>query len=62
MYMVYKKRRTDKRAKGNGFSTDSLERAKEIANRERSSWWGQHGVYDWIKVRDMKTGKYIYEA
>ena len=62
MYMVYTKRRVDKRAKGNGFATDNLERAKDIAHRERASWWGQNGVYDWIKVRDMKTGKYIYEA
>lgn len=62
MYKVYTKHRTDKRAKSDGFATDNLERAKDIANRERASWWGQNGVYDWIKVKDMETGKYIYEA
>ena len=62
MYMVYVRYKGKKRAQENGFSTDNLERAKDIANRERASWWGQNGVFDWIKVKDMKTGKYIYEA
>lgn len=62
MFMVYKKRINEKRAKGDGFSTDDFERAKEIAHRERLSWWGQNGVYQWIKIKDLKTRKYIYEA
>lgn len=62
VYKVYTKRRRDKRAKPNGFATDSLERAKDVAQRERASWWGQNGVYDWIRIKDTETGKYIYEA
>ena len=62
MFMVYTKRKNEKRAKGDGFATDNLERAKEIARRKRASWWGQNEVYDWIKVKDMETRKYIYEA
>ena len=61
-YTVYEKHHTKKRAQSNGFYTDDLERAKRIAQNERNSWWGQNGVYDWIKIKDTKTGKYIYEA
>ena len=62
MYEVYIKRRGQKRGQGNGFQTDNIERAKDIAMRERKSWWGQNGVYDWIKVKDKETGKYVFEA
>ena len=62
MYAVYVKWKRDKRAKRNGFLADNIERAKDIANRERNSWWGQNGCYDWIKVKDLETGKYVYMA
>lgn len=61
-YMVYVKFRRNKRAQGTGIITDDLERAKMQADREKSSWWGQNGVYDWVKVKNKKTGKYVYIA
>ncbi|GEM_PF-4595650 len=61
-YTIYYKHRSMKRATNDGFYTDSLERAKEVARREKASWWGQHGVYEWIRVKDVETGKYIWEA
>lgn len=61
-YTVYTKRHNMKRGQGDGFYTDDLERAKKIAHNKRNSWWGQNGVYEWIKVKDTETGKYIYEA
>lgn len=62
MYEVYTKHRSYKRAKACGFRTDDLQRAKEIADRQKNSWWGKNGVYEWVKVRDHGTGKYIYTA
>lgn len=61
-YTVYTKRRGRKRASACGIITDDLDRAKDIARRERASWWGRNGIYEWVKVRDRQTGKYIYEA
>lgn len=61
-YMVYVKLRRQKRAQRSGCATDDFERAKKQADREKSSWWGQNGVYDWVKVRNIKTGKYVYIA
>lgn len=61
-YTVYTKRHNMKRGQGDGFYTDDLERAKRIAHKKRESWWGQNGIYDWIKVKDSQTGKYIYEV
>ena len=62
MYKVYKKWKRDKRAKSVGFATDSLDRAKEVADRATKSWWGMAGCFDWVKVKDTETGKYIYTA
>ena len=62
MYAVYRKYRTEKKAKRDGLLTDDLERAKDIAHREKASWGGQNGVYEWIRVRDLETRKYVYEA
>lgn len=61
-YTVYIKHRNYKRAHPNGTHTDDLERAKDIAKREKYSWWGVNGIYEWVKVKDTETGKYIYEA
>ena len=61
-YTVYTKLKRRKLATPCGILTDELDRAKDIAHRKRASWWGQNGVYEWIKVRDRQTGKYIYEA
>lgn len=62
MYTVYTKHRSYKRATRDGISTDDLERAKAIADRQAKNWWTEHGVYDWIKVRDDTTKRYIYTA
>lgn len=61
-YKVYIRHRSYKRAYPNGFWFDDLETAKNSANREMKSWWGLNGVYLWVKVKDCKTGKYIYTA
>ena len=61
-YTVYVKYRGKQRGQGCGFYTDDLERAKKVAHNERNSWWGQNGVLVWIKVKDIETGKYIYEV
>lgn len=61
-YTVYIKYRSKKRGQGCGFYTDDLERAKRVAHNNRNSWHGQNGVYDWIKVKDVQIGKYIYEV
>ena len=61
-YTVYVRWRNEKRAKGDGFYTDDLNRAKAIADKKRASWWGQNNCYTWIKVKDTYSGKYIYEA
>lgn len=61
-YTVYIKYHSKKRGQGCGFYTDDLERAKRVAHNNRNSWHGQNGVYDWIKVKDVQIGKYIYEV
>ena len=61
-YKVYVRHRSYKRAYSTGIHTDDLERAKDIANREMKSWWGVNGIFLWAKVKDCKTGKYIYTA
>ncbi len=61
-YVVYIKHRNCKRAQPNGIYTDDLDWAKESADRNKMSWWGVNGIYEWVKVKDAKTNKYIYEA
>lgn len=61
-YTVYTKHRSYKRAHGCGTYTDDLEKAKDIAHRMKASWWGINGIYEWVKVKDTQTNKYIYEA
>lgn len=61
-YAIYTKHRSYKRASSVGFYTDSLERAKGIADRQMLTWWGRNGIYEWVRVKDTETGKYIYEA
>lgn len=62
MYSVYTKHKRYKKAFPDGFHTDSLENAKKAADRQAKSWWAENGIYDWIKVRDDVTKKYIYTA
>lgn len=61
-YAVYTKHRRDKKASSSGFYTDDLERAKANADRAKASWWGVNGIYEWVKVKDTETNKYVYEA
>lgn len=61
-YEVYKKHRSSKRGIGCGFLTDDLGRAKQAADNAAKSWWGQNGVYTWIKVKDHTKNKYVYTA
>ena len=62
MYAVYTKHRNFKRAFSGGIYTDDLDRAKSIADREAKSWWAVNGIYDWVKVRDVESKKYVYTA
>lgn len=62
MYEVYKLQMNYKRAYGCGIHIDDLERAKKMADAAKASWWGQRGIYKWVKVKDHETGKYVYEA
>lgn len=61
-YAVYTKHRRYKRATRGGFYTDDFERAKDTADRAMQSWWGKAGVYEWAKVKDMESGKFVYTA
>lgn len=61
-YTVYTKHRSHKKASGSGHYTDDLEKAKAIADRAKASWWGVNGIYEWVRVKDTETNKYIYEA
>ena len=61
-YAVYIKHRSYKRAHSNGTYTDDIDRAKDIAIRAKTSWWGVNGVYEWVKVKDTETGKYVWTA
>ena len=62
MYAVYTKHRSYKRASSVGIHTDDLNKAIDIANRKKNSWWGVNGIYEWVKVKDTNTNKYVYEA
>lgn len=59
-YTVYTRRKRDKRAKGCGFYTDDFSRAIDIAKRAAESQWAP--FYSWVKVKDTRTGKYVYTA
>lgn len=61
-YAVYIKHRNYKRAQADGIYTDDLDWAKDVADSNKMSWWGVNGIYEWVKVKDTKTNKYIYEA
>ena len=59
MYTVYVKHRSYKRAKSIGILTDNYERAVDLAKRQLSSWWGVNGIYEWVKIKNTSTGKYV---
>ena len=59
-YTVYTRWKRNKRAKGCGFYTDDFSRAIDIAKREVESRWAP--FYSWVKVKDTRTGKYVYDA
>lgn len=60
MYRVYVKHRSYKRAQSIGTLFDNLDSAKKSAQIQKRSWWGQNGIYEWVKVKDAETGKYVY--
>lgn len=60
-YAIYSKHKNFERAKFVGVSTDDFEEAKNIAEHQRTLQCVKL-CYDWFKVKDTITNKYIYEV
>lgn len=60
-YAIYSKHKSFKRARFVGVSTEDFEEAKNIVEHQRTSQCAKL-CYDWFKVKNIITNKYIYEV
>ena len=59
-YTIYAKHKNYKSGRFVGVSTDDLERAKEIVDCMKKAKYAN--IYDWFRVKDTVTNKYVYEV
>jgi hypothetical protein len=59
MFEIYVKHRNYKRAYGQGFITDNYNRLINAVEKTMNTWWWKNGIYEWIKIKDKETGKYV---
>ena len=59
MFEIYEKHRSYKRARRTGFVTDDYNRLINAVEKTMTTWWWKNGVYEWIKIKNKETGKYV---
>jgi len=60
-YTIYSKHKSFKRARFVGVSTNDFEEAKSMVDHLKEARYASL-IYDWFKVKDTVTNKYVYEG